>query len=197
MDGAQRQGPARRASLLRHAGEGAGDFGGFLTLWGHRVPEALRQGDGVAVDADLHRHDQVRGRPRQAEPARQRQRRQHMGAVEMAERQAVAQGRPGRLGGEVEFEALRSGESEFVRHDQRRGIAERDVAELEPHPSRSAVVTIARAMSAILRFSFMALRRSCLYASSSVRPFMLIRMPLARSINLRSASSPRASVSSR
>ena len=85
-------------------------------------------------------------------------------------RQPVAQRRPGGLGGEVEVEPLGPGEAQFVGRDQRGRIAERNVAELEPHPSRSAVVTIARAMSAILRFSFMALRRSCLYASSSDRP---------------------------
>ena len=85
--------------------------------------------------------------------------RQHMRAIEMAHRQLVAQGRPGGLAHEVEGEPLGPCEAELRRSDQARGIHEGDVSEREPHPNRSAVVTMARAMSAILLFSFMALRR--------------------------------------
>ena len=118
--------------------------------------------DGVAVEVERHRYAQAGLRAGQPQRAGDGERPQHVRGVEMAERQPVAQGGPGRLTRERDLQPLGPGEAQLRRRDHGGGVGEGDVSEGDPHPSRSAAVTIARAMSTILRFSFIACRRRSL-----------------------------------
>ena len=98
-------------------------------------------------------------RAAEAERGGDGERREHVGAVQPAERELVPQGGPGRLPHEIELEPFRRREAALGSRHEKRRVRQGNVADPQPHPRRSAAVTTDRAMSASLRFSFMAVRR--------------------------------------
>ena len=114
----------------------------------------------AAVEAQRDGRHQRRGEVPEAERGGDGGGGQHVGGIENAERQLVADIGPGGLAHEVEGEALSVSEALPRRDMEQGGIEERDIADAQaPHLSSSAAVTMARAMSAILRFSFIAALR--------------------------------------
>ena len=98
----------------------------------------------------------------QAKRRGDRRRRQHLRRVEQSDRKPVAQVGPARLAHEIEGQPLLFSEPLFARDDQQRGVDERQEADSQSHrhPSNPAAMTTECATSAILRFSFIAVRRS-------------------------------------
>ena len=83
-----------------------------------------------------------------------------MGAVEEAVDELVADRRPGFFPLEDQLQPFRAGESDFGGGDQHRGVGQRDVSDAKRrHPSSSALVMMDWAISLILHFRFMAVRR--------------------------------------
>ena len=98
----------------------------------------------------------------QTERRGDRSRRQHLRRVEQSDGKPVAQIGPARLAHQVEAQPFPLGESLFARDDQQRGVDQRQKADsqLRRHRSSPAAMTTECATSAILRFSFIAVRRS-------------------------------------
>src|SRR5207302_5814446 len=87
-------------------------------------------------------------------------------------------------------EPLGRGKALVDSDNQRGSVDQRNEADMQRfgHFSSSDAVRIDCAISPIFFFSRIAVERISTYASSSVRPFSFIRIPLARSITLRSSS---------
>src|SRR5581483_6051711 len=121
-------------------------------------------------EPERHRRDGARGEGGEPEIAGNRHRREHVRDLEMPDREPVADIGPGRLAREHKIEAFFFGEALFLGGDEEGAVEQRHEARSDlvalahassPGPSRPAAVIRLCAISAILRFWFIAvLRRS-------------------------------------
>ena len=96
-----------------------------------------------------------------AERGRDRERRQHVGGVETAEHQLVADVGPRSLAHQHNIETGGSRKAALGSGDQHGGVRQRHVADGELlHQNSSAAVMMAWAISTMRFFSFMAVRRN-------------------------------------
>src|SRR3979490_19185 len=140
-----------------------------------------RDRDRVAVEAEIERRRNQHLDVSEPEARRDRDRGQQVRGVEQADIKLVADVRPRHFPYQGDIETFGRGKSFVDGHDQRRGITKRNEAYAKRyrHFSNSDAVRIDCAISPIFFFSRIAVERSSTYASSSVRPFSFIRIPLA------------------
>src|ERR1700704_3356519 len=154
--------------------------------------------DRIAIEAKIEGGDDRHLDVAKPQARRDRDRRQQVRGVEQADVELVADVRPRHFPHQRDIEPFRRGKALVDSNDQGGGIDQRNeaYAKRSSHFSNSDAVRIDCAISPIFFFSRIAVDRSSTYASSSVRPFSFIRIPLARSISLRSSSADLARSSS-
>ena len=114
-----------RERARRHQRVGQVSFGGCCD----RGVERRRHGDGVAVHAERERRDDRHLDVAQAQPRRDRHRRDQMRGVEHADVELVAHVRPRHFANEIDIEPFRGGKALVDRDDQRGRVAERNKAD--------------------------------------------------------------------
>jgi hypothetical protein len=97
----------------------------------HLAPQALRQGERVAVDLQRHDADQRHADAVDTRRDRERQRRQDVRGVEHPQRQLVAHIGPRHFATDLHLEALAFEGAQFLGQHDRRAVDDRDVADFQ------------------------------------------------------------------
>lgn len=135
----------------------------------HPLPERRRHRHRIAAETQRHRHDHFRGRHIEAEIAGDRHGPENMRHIDMANRKSVADARPGALTQQGQVDPLFFGKAHLAGDNEQGAVEERHETggdgvarrhSFPPGSSRLAAVTRLWAMSTILRFWFIAVRRS-------------------------------------
>ena len=97
----------------------------------HLLPQALRQGERVAVHLQGHGVDHRHADAVDAQRQRERQRRQDVRGVELAQRQLVAHVGPRHFAADLDFESLALIGAQLLGQHDRRAVDDRDEPDLD------------------------------------------------------------------
>ena len=134
-------------------------------LWPDGIGKVRSQGNGIAVQTQYEGCGKGLRRAPPAKGGRNRQRGEEMRRIGMAVKQAVENGRPGHIAGQVQVEPLRLSKAELSRQNGEARIHQWQESDCQSFAHRiplisSCAVTTASAMAAMRRLESIALRRN-------------------------------------